>query len=439
MHEGTVHVKSQVGQGTSVTVTLPLLKPVHSSTPNSSFTKTQHSMAASESGKMSAYISTVRQSLKTGTFAIHGFTTSASSLTKASLERYLTQWLEMSPVSESTADSSHKVGGDVEDGAKQEQVETNAPEIIIIDEETLSDYLIQPSGVAAISHLFKARLIVVCDPTRQPQLFKHISASEIVAGILTTPFGPHKLSRVLLASLETPTPSTPIHSPLQSIDGTDRDAGITAALLAIPIPPGPDVQSQTSWPESQSSPIPPIELKPVVNTITLPIRPHDSTGSSTKPFQSNPLRILCVDDNPINLRILKTYLEKLHYTDITCAINGAVAFEAVRKRTEGFELIFMDLSMPVLDGFSCTSMIRGLEKLIQRFPTTYSPTTPDESKRDGNTENTALIVALTGLASQKDQDRAKEAGADHFITKPLKLARLKELLVEWNFALEEPK
>jgi len=44
----------------------------------------------------------------------------------------------------------------------------------------------------------------------------------------------------------------------------------------------------------------------------------------------------------------------------------------------------------------------------------------------------ALIVALTGLASQRDQDAARAAGADHFLTKPLKLSRLRELLADWG-------
>jgi len=77
--------------------------------------------------------------------------------------------------------------------------------------------------------------------------------------------------------------------------------------------------------------------------------------------------------------------------------------------------------MPVCDGFQCTSMIRSLEKMQSQILPAGSPKPPP-----------ALIVAVTGLASQRDQDAAKAAGADHFCTKPLKLARLKELLVEWG-------
>jgi CheY-like chemotaxis protein len=80
--------------------------------------------------------------------------------------------------------------------------------------------------------------------------------------------------------------------------------------------------------------------------------------------------------------------------------------------------------MPVCDGFEATSLIRGLERLQSRVPT---PSIPPQSP--------ALIVAVTGLASQRDQDAAKAAGIDHFLFKPLKLSRLKELLIEWGLIL----
>jgi len=83
-----------------------------------------------------------------------------------------------------------------------------------------------------------------------------------------------------------------------------------------------------------------------------------------------------------------------------------------------------DLSMPVCDGFQCTSLIRSLEKMqLKITPLHVPPPSP------------ALIVALTGLASQRDHDAARAAGADHFLTKPLKLSRLRQLLVEWGITV----
>jgi CheY-like chemotaxis protein len=77
--------------------------------------------------------------------------------------------------------------------------------------------------------------------------------------------------------------------------------------------------------------------------------------------------------------------------------------------------------MPICDGFECTSLIRTLEKMQLKIT---PPNTPLPAR--------ALLVALTGQGDQDAQDRAKAAGADHFLTKPLKLSRLKELLVEWG-------
>jgi CheY-like chemotaxis protein len=75
--------------------------------------------------------------------------------------------------------------------------------------------------------------------------------------------------------------------------------------------------------------------------------------------------------------------------------------------------------MPICDSFECTSLIRTLEKM-QLTP----PNTPLPAR--------ALLVALTGQGDQDAQDRAIAAGPDHFLTKPPKLSRLKELLVEWG-------
>lgn len=81
--------------------------------------------------------------------------------------------------------------------------------------------------------------------------------------------------------------------------------------------------------------------------------------------------------------------------------------------------------MPVCDGFQAISLIRTLEKINLEI----SPPNVPPPKR-------ALIVALTGLASQRDQDTARNAGADHYITKPMKLSKLKELLIEWKVSPE---
>lgn len=134
-------------------------------------------------------------------------------------------------------------------------------------------------------------------------------------------------------------------------------------------------------------------------------------------------------------------MEKLNFRDVAFAVNGSAAFEAVRYDRKGFDLIFMgkvllsphhahtdpptDLSMPICDGFQAISLIRSLEKMQIRA------TPPDIPL-----PKPAVIAALTGLASQRDQEAARAAGADHYLTKPLKFSRLKELLVEWGISVK---
>jgi CheY-like chemotaxis protein len=78
--------------------------------------------------------------------------------------------------------------------------------------------------------------------------------------------------------------------------------------------------------------------------------------------------------------------------------------------------------MPICDGFESISLIRMLETMQMKLKPIdgTAPLTP------------AIIVALTGLGSQRDREAAMSAGANYFVTKPLKFSNLKELLVEWG-------
>lgn len=109
------------------------------------------------------------------------------------------------------------------------------------------------------------------------------------------------------------------------------------------------------------------------------------------------LSILVVDDSDINQRVISLMLKKLgHQADI--AENGAEAVEALENRY--YDLVLMDIEMPLMDGFEATRIIR------QRW------------------HQNPKIIAVTALADCRDA--CLEAGADDFLPKPLRIEELRE-------------
>ncbi|ORY08371.1 CheY-like superfamily [Clohesyomyces aquaticus] len=128
------------------------------------------------------------------------------------------------------------------------------------------------------------------------------------------------------------------------------------------------------------------------------------------------LRILVVDDNALNTRLLGAFLKKYRCGNIQEAENGAEAVKAVKEHTEVFDITFMDLSMPVMDGFDATRKIRTIENERGCSRQVTQDAVP------------AVIVALTRLASDREEAKAYASGVDLFITKPVRFAGLEQLL-----------
>ena len=113
-------------------------------------------------------------------------------------------------------------------------------------------------------------------------------------------------------------------------------------------------------------------------------------------------RILIVDDNPTNLKLV-TYLVKAHGYEVDTAGDAEAAVAAIAKARPA--LILMDLQLPGIDGLELTRRLKA------------DPHTAD-----------IRIIAVTAYAMKGDQEKAFEAGCDGYVTKPIDTRTLPALI-----------
>ncbi|EMR90806.1 putative two-component sensor protein histidine protein kinase (dhkj) protein [Botrytis cinerea BcDW1] len=360
MYNGTIDVQSQIGHGTTVTVKLPLKRALSNLTsiaPSDPLLKVQVEE-----------LKILLKQFKYCKFSTHGFRSGSSCYLKKSLHAYLTQWFGM----------NHDPDDD-------------AADIAFVTEQKIDLFLaeLMKDGVSKPSLIIVVRYVPSHNHTSQQN-----SAIGIPLETLTIPFGPWKLLKTLRTCLS-PKQISPKPSPV-------ADHKI---LYTSPLPsPHADIRKELG------------------TTVTRTVAEEALTEKSLSVPKtlSNPSQptILCVDDNAINLRLLRAYFRKLNF-DITCAENGAVAFEKYRLQPNGYDLVFMDISMPICDGYQSTRMIRSLDKLQQSISPTPLPAT--------------RIVAISAAYSDADMEMAKAAGIDDFYTKPMKVSRLETLMKNWGY------
>jgi CheY-like chemotaxis protein len=186
--------------------------------------------------------------------------------------------------------------------------------------------------------------------------------------------------------IETPDSSTPTHTPTPILPPTEIPNNVTG----IP-----------KQPETQPIPIP--NTKPTEQ----PKENIPPAALSTSPTKPKDLRVLLVEDNEINLKLLIATMRKLKITHST-ASNGLEALNAYKDCRGDFDVIFMDISMPVMSGIDSTRHIRRFE-------------------RDEGLEPTRLI-ALTGAANPNTRQEAFSSGVDLFLTKPVPMRELRGML-----------
>ena len=122
------------------------------------------------------------------------------------------------------------------------------------------------------------------------------------------------------------------------------------------------------------------------------------------------LNILLVEDNLLNQRIVTFSLKKFNH-EVTIANHGVEAIEKFCEQK--FDVILMDIMMPVMDGLEATVKIREIEN-------------------QNNFKKRTPIIALTANTMDNDRDKCISYGMDEFMAKPFDIEKLKSIFCELN-------
>ncbi|GAB7355134.1 hypothetical protein MBLNU459_g5709t1 [Dothideomycetes sp. NU459] len=461
MLNGEIHIASKLDIGTTVTVNIPLERPL------------RETAARNQKLKYRA-IDAIKQIRPRPRVAIYQTSLPGDIQQQEEAHRMQGQAL------------STYIGGWYDFGALEEWDASPAPDIIFVDEIHLPVIIerIRALGSAASTTV----VVVICEDTSRTTAFND-TFDCIVLESIVKPFGPYKLAKVLRLvldrAIETRTePNSRMDYELDKehsenteyrsiedvqIEGMeDHDFGIATATLlrraakgltCAPTPGRIFASSEEGFPfpligftaalsaATPSAISPQVELSASHNhrriksaeshTITpnrtgvgpsLPRRRSDSHVSFAESRQRQPT-LLLVDDNEVNLKLLQTYVVRRLYTCVTLARDGAqavAAYERALYTDMPIDVIFMDISMPIMDGFEATRRIRDLESSLA-------------AAREASTltSHKALIVAITGNASANDQAMAFIHGIDLYMTKPVSLKETGKLLQQWETKCRE--
>jgi CheY-like chemotaxis protein len=130
----------------------------------------------------------------------------------------------------------------------------------------------------------------------------------------------------------------------------------------------------------------------------------NATGTDPAAPRLSGLRVLIVDDSPMN-RILADRALKLQGAMTAQAVDGQQALDLLKAQPQGFDLVLMDIQMPVMDGLTATRAIREELKL-----------------------ETLPVIALTAGVMPEEKQKALDAGITDFLIKPMDIKLLTEVI-----------
>ena len=137
---------------------------------------------------------------------------------------------------------------------------------------------------------------------------------------------------------------------------------------------------------------------------------HEMTGNRLdtvkKSNQEKQLTVLVVEDDPMSRTFMLKMMSRIGI-EADLAVDGLEAMRLYNKNT--YDLIFMDIQMPVMNGYETTRLIREQEKLTH----VYTP-----------------IIAITAYALEEDREKCLKAGMDEYLSKPVSVDHLLQVIQE---------
>lgn len=210
---------------------------------------------------------------------------------------------------------------------------------------------------------------------------------------------------------------------LSAADATETDLiDSMMADLSVKLPditttmgsvPAPQASSSPSAPQNRTQ-VPMRTMPSAPSAPPMPQNPPAAAASpATTPETKTKQEILVAEDFPLNRDVVRLMLVESAFEPVF-AENGKLASDLYMENPDRFPLVLMDVSMPVMDGFQATKVIRDFE-ITQ-----------------GQGENPVPIIALTGHALKNDRQECLDAGMSHYLTKPVKQTELLETLERYS-------
>jgi len=195
---------------------------------------------------------------------------------------------------------------------------------------------------------------------------------------------------------------------LELVRRVRADADLTRSLLVVMAAPGrPGQREEARAAGCDAWLSKPVSAQALAGVLAGRAAAPPASEPLPEPPAADPARVLVVEDNEVNQRVIQRLLGKLgHHVDV--AADGLEAVEATARQP--YDLVLMDLQMPGMDGLAATRAIR---------------------EREQHAGGHLPIVALTANAYADDRARCRDAGMDDFLAKPVTLAQVRVALDRW--------